>query len=103
MAVTEFGITTEVSSGGFNGVSVGMAGPDATLATGSPLDLFVAVDSAAGVKAIVVTESAVTKTTAYQYVAQCSNRGSCDASTGLCKCFKGYSSDNCSEQNMLAQ
>jgi len=96
-------ITTEVSSGGFNGVSVGMAGPDATLATGSPLDLFVAVDSAAGVKAIVVTESAVTKTTAYQYVAQCSNRGSCDASTGLCKCFKGYSSDNCSEQNMLAQ
>jgi len=98
-------ITTEVSSGGFNGVSVGMAGPDAVIAqdASNPLDLFVAVDSAAGVKAIVVTESAVTKTTAYQYVAQCSNRGSCDASTGLCKCFKGYSSDNCSEQNMLAQ
>merc|ERR1711871_943392 len=38
----------------------------------------------------------------YQYVAQCSNRGSCDASTGLCKCFKGYSNDNCDTQNMLA-
>merc|ERR1712167_110422 len=41
--------------------------------------------------------------TTYQYVAQCSNRGSCDASTGLCKCFKGYSNDNCDTQNMLAQ
>jgi hypothetical protein len=40
--------------------------------------------------------------TTYQYVAQCSNRGSCDASTGLCKCFKGYSNDNCDTQNMLA-
>ena len=97
-------ITTEVCSGGFNGVSVGMAGPDATIAaSATDLDLFVAVDSAAGVKAIVVTESATTATTAYQYVAQCSNRGTCDASTGICKCFKGYSSDNCSEQNMLAQ
>merc|ERR1711988_1073074 len=47
----------------------------------------------------VVTESAGTT---YQYVAQCSNRGSCDASTGLCKCFKGYSNDNCDTQNMLA-
>jgi len=40
--------------------------------------------------------------TTYQYVAQCSNRGACDASTGLCKCFKGYSNDNCDTQNMLA-
>ena len=47
----------------------------------------------------IVTESAGTT---YQYVAQCSNRGSCDASTGLCKCFKGYSNDNCDTQNMLA-
>merc|ERR1711988_732665 len=38
----------------------------------------------------------------YQYVAQCSNRGMCDASTGLCKCFKGYANDNCNKQNMLA-
>jgi len=38
----------------------------------------------------------------YQYVAQCSNRGTCDAATGLCKCFKGYSRDNCNTQNMLA-
>ena len=47
-----------------------------------------------------ITEAAAGTT--YQYVAQCSNRGSCDASTGLCKCFKGYSNDNCDTQNMLA-
>merc|ERR1712100_873774 len=47
-----------------------------------------------------VTEDA--SGTTYHYVAQCSNRGSCDAGTGLCKCFKGYSNDNCDTQNMLA-
>merc|ERR1711988_1549641 len=31
----------------------------------------------------------------FQYVSQCSNRGTCDSSTGICKCFKGYSNDNC--------
>merc|ERR1711968_43297 len=38
----------------------------------------------------------------FQYVSQCSNRGTCDSSTGICKCFKGYSNDNCDNQNMLA-
>jgi hypothetical protein len=47
-----------------------------------------------------VTESATATT--FQYVSQCSNRGSCDSSTGICKCFKGYSNDNCDNQNMLA-
>jgi ABC-type proline/glycine betaine transport system substrate-binding protein len=53
-----------------------------------------------GYKPYEITEAAAGTT--YQYVAQCSNRGSCDASTGLCKCFKGYSNDNCDTQNMLA-
>jgi len=48
----------------------------------------------------IVTESATGTT--YHYVAQCSNRGTCDAGTGICKCFKGYSNDNCDTQNMLA-
>jgi hypothetical protein len=56
--------------------------------------------SAAGYSYSTITEAA--SGTTYQYVAQCSNRGSCDASTGLCKCFKGYSNDNCDTQNMLA-
>merc|ERR1711977_809236 len=30
-------------------------------------------------------------TTTFQYVSQCSNRGTCNSSTGVCKCFKGYS------------
>merc|ERR1712167_387494 len=34
----------------------------------------------------------------------CANtdRGTCDSATGVCKCFKGYSNDNCDNQNMLA-
>lgn len=38
----------------------------------------------------------------YQYVSQCSNRGLCEAKTGLCKCFKGYTGIDCSIQNVLA-
>merc|ERR1711959_768739 len=34
----------------------------------------------------------------FQYVSQCSNRGTCDSATGVCKCFKGYSNDNCDNQ-----
>jgi len=41
-------------------------------------------------------------TSSYEYVAQCSNRGMCNANTGLCECFKGYSGDDCHEQNVLA-
>lgn len=38
----------------------------------------------------------------YEYVSQCSNRGICEATSGLCQCFKGYTSDDCSMQNALA-
>jgi hypothetical protein len=34
----------------------------------------------------------------YEYVSQCSNRGSCDSETGLCKCYAGYTNDNCDTQ-----
>jgi len=53
-----------------------------------------------GYKPIVITEKAAQTT--YQYVSQCSNRGACDGSTGICACFKGYTNDNCDTQNMLA-
>merc|ERR1711871_1430105 len=36
----------------------------------------------------------------YEFVSQCSNRGTCDE--GLCQCFKGYTNDNCDTQSSLA-
>merc|ERR1711924_56376 len=79
-----------------------------TAATWGPTDAFSGVASQAlyqvlhttGYIGTVVTESASAIT--FQYVSQCSNRGTCDSSTGICKCFKGYSNDNCDNQNMLA-
>lgn len=38
----------------------------------------------------------------YNYVAPCSNRGICNEETGVCACFPGYTSDDCSVQNSLA-
>jgi len=42
-------------------------------------------------------------TTAVTWVAQCSNRGICDGGSGICQCFPGYSGDDCSTMNALAQ
>lgn len=33
---------------------------------------------------------------------ECSDRGVCDYSSGICKCFKGYNGIDCSAQSALA-
>merc|ERR1711939_1061591 len=71
----------------------------ATIAANSDVAIY-KVHNTAGYKPVIVTESA--SNTNYQYVSQCSNRGACDGSTGLCSCFKGHTNDNCDTQNMLA-
>jgi len=43
-----------------------------------------------------------TPPTGYNYVGQCSNRGICDTTTGICQCFNGYTGDNCGIQDALS-
>jgi hypothetical protein len=45
------------------------------------------------------TEDATAAT--YQYVSQCSSRGYCDTESALCKCYAGYTNDNCDTQNAV--
>merc|ERR1711918_96844 len=35
----------------------------------------------------------LTDSTNFEYATQCSNRGTCDYSTGVCSCFTGYSNE----------
>lgn len=35
----------------------------------------------------------------YNYVSECSGRGLCDDSFGICNCYLGYSGDNCGKMN----
>jgi hypothetical protein len=39
---------------------------------------------------------------AYEYVAQCSNRGVCNSFEGSCECFLGYSGNACDEQSTIS-
>jgi hypothetical protein len=41
--------------------------------------------------------------TGASWAKECSDRGNCNTDTGLCECFTGYTSDDCSVQNTLAQ
>ena len=38
----------------------------------------------------------------YEYVSECSNRGTCDTDEGLCMCFTGFAGDDCSVISALA-
>ena len=38
----------------------------------------------------------------YEYASQCSNRGLCDTTLGVCHCFNGYTGVDCSIQDALA-
>jgi len=73
--------------------------PPVLVAAAGDVDLY-QLTSQNGFKPVLITEASATTT--YQYVSQCSNRGTCDGSTGVCSCFKGYTNDNCDTQNMLA-
>ena len=92
------------SSGGFIGRPTDLTpqngGSAGTALTGTNrLNLYRALNTHE-FKATIVTESNTAVT--YQYVSQCSNRGLCESTMGICVCFTGYTNDNCDTQNMLA-
>merc|ERR1711865_1020804 len=106
-------VTTAFNGGEVGGTITASSGAGASpaIAAASTTGAFVSSQTGAtsalykvlntnGYMPILVTESAMQTT--YQYVSQCSNRGACDGSTGICACFKGYTNDNCDTQNMLA-
>jgi len=91
-----------VSPGCYRGACGGAGTEPATLsglANNNRKHLYKLVNTI-GYKGAKVTESTTGAT--YQYVSQCSNRGSCDTSLGLCDCYSGYSGLTCSSQNMVA-
>jgi hypothetical protein len=93
----EDAVSVTTSAGSIKGTPVMVNG--ATVLATQTLPLYREVNTNRYVGSI-ITE--VETANPFQYVSQCSNRGTCDATTGICKCFKGYSNDNCDNQNMLA-
>jgi len=43
------------------------------------------------------------KVNSFEYVSQCSNRGLCNPTDGVCRCFRGYTGNDCSVQSVLAK
>merc|ERR1719473_919891 len=96
-ADTKTAVATATAAGGTH--SSGAAGTTCTALATQTRALFREINTN-GYVGSKITE--VATAAPFQYVSQCSNRGTCDSATGVCKCFKGYSNDNCDNQNMLA-
>ena len=99
---TQDTITTSI--GGAFGTAAHVAADVAATTAGAAgsLAMYKTRYGAMGAAAVALVTEVATGANAYQYVAQCANRGTCDSATGLCKCFKGYAGANCAKQNMLS-
>jgi len=74
--------------------------PGTTLSTVTGTVQYASMDNSTKTGVVNLFKFSPATTGNYDFVTQCSNRGTCDE--GLCECFKGYTNDNCDTQSSLA-
>merc|ERR1711937_1002598 len=96
--------TTSTDTDGFFGVACYgdvSQGDGSTAAATNELELYSSDSTRTAARTCYIVPDANNANT-LRVASQCSGRGLCDTTSGVCECFAGYTGDDCSIQNALA-
>lgn len=96
--------TTSTDTDGFFGVACYgdvSQGDGSTAAATNELELYSSDSTRSAARTCYIVPDANNANT-LRVASQCSGRGLCDTTSGVCECFAGYTGDDCSIQNALA-
>merc|ERR1712146_465008 len=96
--------TTSTDTDGFFGVACYgdvSQGNGETAAATNELELYSSDSTRSAARTCYIVPDANNANT-LRVASQCSGRGLCDTTSGVCECFAGYTGDDCSIQNALA-